>query len=160
MPINATEINTLNVFLTSFFAGLTALFTLLLVLFAMFQWRAIEKQNAQNLFKMRIEHHLKFNSLNLDMAILINDDQNNDIDSLLNKLKLHLYQFEKIVSESKYLFDDEIYSLETFIVEDTKRIIKLLKKDYKSQIKETTDSQLLKEARDNIKIKFDKYLKL
>lgn len=142
----------LNIFLTTFFAGLVALF-------AWFQWLAVDLQNKQNLFKMRMEHYSKFNSLSLDMAIFINDDKNKDIDSLLNRLKLHLYQIEKITHESKYLFNDEIYSLEIFIVEDTRRVLQLLKEDYKKMIKATADSKLLKEAHDNIKIKIEEFLK-
>lgn len=143
----------LNIFLTTFFTGLLALF-------GFFQWQTINKQNKQNLFKMRMEHYIKFNSLTLDMSIIIRDDGNIDIDTLLNKLKLHLYQIEKITPESKYLFDDEIYSLETFIIEDTRRILERLKKDFKNTMKEKTDSKLLKEAHDNIKIKIEKFLKV
>lgn len=142
----------LNIITTMVFSGL-------LVWFGRCQWQAIDKQNKQNLFKIRMEHYSKFNSLSLDMAILIVDDENKDIDTLLNKLKLLLYQIEKIIPESKYLFDDEIFSLETFIVENTRRVLQKLKNDYTNTIKEKTDIILLNEARDNIKIKFEKFLK-
>jgi hypothetical protein len=99
----------LNIFLTTFFSFILALFTIL-------QWKAVKKQNNINLFKMRLEHCTKIRAILLDL-LAVKDD--------IEKIKLILLKFEKIMSDSYYLFNEIVYNCEKNLFDEINKIIEL-----------------------------------
>lgn len=157
MPTNSINVVNLNNFLTAIFAGLTALFTLLLAIFAWFQWKAVKKQNDQNLFKMRMEHYFLFNSLDMDLKILIINKESGSLDSILNKMNILLCENEKILINAKYLFNEEIYNIEKSIIEECKTIIKLFENKDKDELNKH-DKNLLANLRKDLEENVGKFL--
>ena len=105
---------------------INVVFAGLLVLFGLLQWRAIEKQNKQNLFKMRLEHCVNFNNNIVDMEELFKsamNDKNDLTDITMSKFKEIFFKTKKIVPESSYLFNEEFYNLEDVIIKYMENIL-------------------------------------
>lgn len=146
----------LNIFLTTFF-------TFLLALFAFFQWRAVEKQNKQNLFKMRLEHCSKFNSFGVDIIATSERVVKNTIDMEICrefevKIKNILYQLYKIIPEASYLFNNEISNDEKIIVDGMKQWLEFLENRDIAAIEKINKNELEDIAK-RLNEKFTKFLK-
>lgn len=111
--------------------ALTTFFTFLLALFGLLQWLAINKQNKQNLFKLRLEHYMKFKTVMVDATInadKVQESNNGSYNSklIIKALKDVSHQLEKLIPESAYLFSKEYSDEEKKIVESINIIIDLL----------------------------------
>lgn len=91
----------------------TFICTALLALFAFFQWRAVEKQNNQNLFKMRLEYISKMTTIVTDIGRLFVEISSflTNKEYLDNNSKTLISKQKEIVSmlpETDLLFNKDI----------------------------------------------------
>ncbi len=92
---------------------LTIFFTALLTFFSFVQWKAVEEQNKQNLFKIRVEHYSKFNAILIDIHVIAMRLLDRQLHNDIAEYKAKIYQLEKITLETEYLFNKDVFSLET-----------------------------------------------
>ena len=105
---------------------LTIFFTALLTFFSFVQWKAVEEQNKQNLFKIRVEHYSKFNAILIDIHVIAMRLLDRQLHNDIAEYKAKIYQLEKITLETEYLFNKDVFSLETkTIVEYAKLLDKI-----------------------------------
>lgn len=146
----------LNIFLTTFF-------TFLLALFAFFQWRAVEKQNDQNLFKLRMEHFNKIKTMQVDFIKLT--DYKKDLvtihsskKKLVNDLVANLLV---IVQESGLLFNKDVYDHEKLILSEYSKIRLELERSVRlMSINIDLSFEAISQAEEKLNDIFLKFLKL
>lgn len=140
---------------------LTLIFTGLLVLFGCLQWRAIEKQNKQNLFKLRMEHYVKYKNFVIDTVSLFIKEDNGKHFINIDKREHFLVQLKILVilfHESRYLFNNNISSLEEQILEEHSVINDLIRSGKMTTLNIDQNMQLINDIDRELNKEFDKVL--
>ena len=109
----------LNIFLTTFF-------TLLLAVFGGLQWRAIKEQNKQNLFRMRMRHCMKVHEIWMDTYCIIEKLDSADKSELKENLRCMINKLEKTIPESEYLFNIDFMVIEGKVIESLRKILQYI----------------------------------
>lgn len=137
------------------------LFSFCLVIFAGLQWICVSRQNAYNLFKLRMEHFNKFNSLILDIHKIAKKDTDKRIISNEKYLTKLIEDFYYLRNETIFLFDKQVSDSEQKIYKKFSEIAYKVKIsnctcDISKDLKEIDE---IKESSTEYFIKFLKRLK-
>ncbi len=119
---------------------LTIFFTALLTFFSFVQWKAVEEQNKQSLFKLRMEHYTKFNAILIDLHSLTLNLAKSDDSKIVHDYKSKVYQLEKISLETEYLFSSEVFAIESKTVVKYVELLGYLKNNTQKEHDQTSAS--------------------
>jgi len=112
---------------------LALIITFGLLVFAGLQWYAVDVQNNQNLFKMRIEHYKSFYELCNDILIRLKHyaPVNPETDLGMMELEEYAFELDNYIDESKFLFNQQLFESEFEFTRSVKEVFKRL---YKSEV--------------------------
>lgn len=146
----------LNIFLTTFF-------TFLLALFAFFQWRTVEKQTKLNLLKLRMEHYSKIKAMLVDFAMSreIMDDLKVINSNKKAMLKDLVSSLSSLIQESGFLFNEEVFDNEKTILDEIYNSVLVIEKNKTSDYT-TIDEQweIICKADEILNSNWNKFLKV
>lgn len=124
----------------------TLVFTGFLVLFSFSQWQAIEKQNRQNLFKMRFEHYIKIkdylDTTFMDFALIRylleqreSGDNKQELDDILLKAQIKINKACEESRELNYLFGNKLGFCWSMFFNAANRLAQNIKENSNENIK-------------------------
>lgn len=121
-------------FINKSFKIVTALSPIIIMLVSIFQWKSTDKQNDQNLFKMRLECYNKFNSLTTNIGEnLFRIKQLHKIPENLQEVQLQGKELLLMAAEIQLLYGENIAQMYAnfvhFIFENLKAIKKVCDDD-------------------------------
>ncbi|HIZ28734.1 MAG TPA: hypothetical protein H9673_06050 [Candidatus Adamsella sp.] len=125
--------------------------TFCLVLFAWWQWLAVEEQNKQNLFRLKIEHFSRYKQFLYTIMQMFSQDGENTVleNTNFSRIAKILDDMSVMRDESLFLFINKIYSFENSLLEklaDMRNHCETQKDDYILKDEQQTISDQLKKC--------------